>query len=218
MAYCTLEEAWGQDYKSFLSPASLTPDWLGNCKEMQKIKGEKNVQKQTVEHFTSNTASQKPKDNDLLIDYDEFNLPLYFDAPKGIDSVDDNYYKLIDNQFQENFENTANTSYLEEDQFGEHYTRECDQAFPLHVKYHLKKCKLCRKRVKSWLDELDADNNNNTSSLAHSLNSTPSNTISTTDLVSKNTYLDLVFFIAIGIFLIFVLDSFVRLGRSFSRR
>ena len=231
MAYCYLEEAWGDNYKSFLSPASITPASLGKCKEMEKIKGPTNKQSNgtqsnesqsdQIEHFAS-------IDNDLRVDYDEFNLPLHWDAPQGINTMDDDYYRLI-NESNEGvgpgdiYETFKSPEYVEENQFNSTFTQECAQAFPTHVQYHLKKCIECRKRIRKLLkdfDNIDNDLNNEKTSIDKTSidkTSIEKTSIEKTSIekrfLPKGPFIDLLVFIAFGVFVIFILDAFVRLGK-----
>lgn len=232
MAYSTLEEAWGQDYKSFLSPASLSSDWLNGCENTNHNKASSgppptgytsygNQQRElldyddspVIEHFNSDTD-----DMDLMLNHDEFNIPLNaYKAPTPDPGLDD-YYNLINNSQYDNNPFQDN-NYAEELQLN-NYTKECDNAFPRRVKFHLKKCVHCRKRLKEWLEELDGLGS--TTQMASTMNKKIINTterdIKSVFPVQFRGYIDLIFFVALGIFLIFVLDTFVRLGKSFTRR
>ena len=236
MAYCYLEEAWGDNYKSFLSPASITPASLGKCKEMIKIKGEskgeskgeikgemgeksKNEKSNSdkIEHFASIGT-----DNDLRVDYDEFNLPLHWDAPQGVDTMDDDYYRLI-NESNEGvgpgdiYETFKSPDYAEENQFSNTFTQECAQAFPTHVQYHLKKCIECRKRIRKLLNDFNDDFNVQTNKQTNEKtneNVIENNTDKIKKFLPKGPFIDLLVFIAFGVFVIFILDAFVRLGKS----
>lgn len=257
MAYATLEEAWGQDYKSFLSPASLSPDWLEECKKKTKCASkaptgfntdpeprfhysdvnepgtpytEKGLSapspkqsKSVTEHFNNNTKPKRlsPKnedeDYDLMLHHDEFNLPMHFESPEAIDPGLDDYYKLIDSEYNQDTLDSyrypyQDTNYAEEVQFGDHYLKKAQKAYKINKS----------QRIAELLEELKE--------LGFDLKSGADNTINTSNTSNKNSgiksvfpdhlkgYIDLIFFIAVGIFLIFVLDTFVKLGKSFSKR
>lgn len=223
MAYCYLEEAWGADYKSSLSPATLTPDWLNKCKETEKkttsqltsqLTSQPNSQP-IKEHFTNNHSSNRSSnDDDLRVDYDEFNLPLHWDAPQGISSMDDDYYRLINNDDNEEIKEQFTTNYAEEQQFSETFTRECAQTFPVHVRHHLKKCSECRKRLIKFLNELEYKNDDKEQTEKTSNTEQPANGIKKMFPKQFGPIIDLIVFIAFGIFIIYILDAFVRLGKN----
>lgn len=264
MAFCTLEEAWGQDYKSFLSPASLSPDWLQECRrEKSGHSGSQTIPTgfsteherrfrysgldeegtpytekncgitSKLEHFKNSVGSPKrlkpvneDEDFDLMLNHDEFNLPMHFESPEAIDPGLDDYYKLIDSELDKDTLNSyrypyQDTNYAEELQFN----HKCHAAFPEKAKSHLKKCKYCRKRLKQWLEELGelvSDVKNKAVDIGNDINE---DIVQPTKKSIKQLfpdylrgYIDLIFFIAVGVFLIFVLDTFVRLGKSFSKK
>jgi hypothetical protein len=258
MAFCSLEEAWGQDYKSFLSPASLSPDWLSenrgsykpprqNCDDKPKkapsgFNTEPERRFHLVENFDGDgkVYANNPKrmpfppedDSDLLIDHDEFNIPYHIEAPEPTEPGLDDYYKLIDSQYNMDtihsyhHPRSAHDDYSEEIQYNELYSKACHSAFPFpsKIKKHLKKCKHCRSRMKGWLEELGEIS----SDISNDVRKIHDNVTKEIIEPAKNTikelvpsqfrgYIDLIFFIALGIFLIFVLDTFVKLGKSFSR-
>lgn len=267
MAFCSLEEAWGQDYKSFLSPASLSPDWLekkskkstvpAKCDNNNKVPSGFNTEHERRYHIVepfqgehsqhnnhrekrifSNNSKSLPsppnEDLDLLIDHDEFNIPYHVEYPEPVEPGLDDYYKLIDSQYDMDtvhsyhHPHSANDDYTEELQYNELYSKACHSAipFPMKIKKHLKKCKHCRSRMKQWLEELgEIATNTITTGTASEI---PRNVNKNVIEPAKNTvkslvpaqfrgYIDLIFFIALGIFLIFVLDTFVRLGKSFTK-
>ena len=278
MAYCTLEDAWGPDYKSFLSPASLSPDWLSKCRQPSHTRpgnpatgfpsekerrfhysdmdedgmflenfsggggcgsgGTKKYVKRASHRTppppfggtgtgtsgtgTSGTGGTSDEDEDLLLDHDEFNIPLHLEAPEAIDPGMDDYYKLVNSQFDSDTINSyrfpfQDTNYAEEVQFDNLNNRECNKVFPAKVKRHLKKCKYCRKKMKNWLQEFGE-------LIEDTIIDGPKKAIEPVKEGVKQLfpvqfrgYVDLIFFIALGIFLIFVLDTFVRLGKSFRK-
>ena len=266
MAYANLEEVWGQDYKSFLSPASLSPDWMEKCNRDNNRQESKapsgfsteherrfhysgldevgtpytdrycggNNEVSGVEHF-SGSERQGPKmltprnddeDFDLMLNHNEFNVPMHFESPVAIDPGLDDYYKLVNSEVDRDTLDSyrypyQDTNYSEEIQHGGVSTKQCHSMFPAKAKHHLKKCKHCRKQMKEWLQELGG--------FVGDVTSMPNNI--NKDIVTPTKekvkqlfpphlrgYIDLLFFIAIGIFLIFVLDTFVRLGKSFSKK
>ena len=217
MAYCTLQEAWGQDYKSFLSPASLSPDWLQNSESPQDPTTPTRPTTNNIEQFEGSSHDDNG-DHDLMLDHDEFNLPFQYEiqgvphAPQGNNSDMDDYYKLIDTQYaptqsyQVPFEDT---NYAEELQLNNITDinpinpKKCHQTDK--VKHHLQKCKNCRQKMKDWLrafeENVDSDNSKNTF---------VKDAIALPSKIRAHT--DLIFYIAVGIFIIFILDMFVRLG------
>ena len=246
MAYCTLEEAWGQDYKSFLSPASLSPDWLEDCRKPMKKQDTKappgfssekekryhysdlpdHTQDSRVEHFSS-PKKLKPinedEDYDLMVRHDEFNLPMHFESPEALDPGLDDYYKLINSDIDQDTINSyrypyQDTNYAEEVQFHTGYSKKCHSALPNKTKYHLKKCKHCRNRMKEWLRELGDIVEDIPKEIHQEVIKPTKDHIKQLVPREFRGYVDLLFFIAIGVFLIFVLDTFVRLGKSFSRK
>jgi len=249
MAYATLEEVWGQDYKSFLSPASLSPDWLEQCKtpttrnktiptgfsteheprfKYSDLDEDGAPYTEKIEHFASPKRLQpinEDEDYDLLVEGDEFNMPIHYTAPEAADPGLDDYYKLINSEFDKDTINSykypyQDTNYNEEVQFIQQHNKKCQSAVPDRAKYHLKKCKQCRKRMKQWLEEL-GELITDVKELPKDLTDSAINTKEKVKhLVPSHLkdIVDLIFFIAIGIFLIFVLDTFVRLGKSFSKR
>lgn len=264
MAYCSLQEAWGQDYKSFLSPASLSPDWLaknrpqdnpykpprcddeGPSKAPSGFNTEPEKRYHLVEPFHNTGAktfvsrenlnnrmpqppSSVPEDDsdlDLMIDHDEFNIPFHMEAPEPTEPGLDDYYKLIDSQHDMDtvhsyhHPRSSHDDYTEELQYNELYSKTCHSVFPFpsKTKRHLKKCKHCRSRMKQWLEEL-GEIANQVQQIPSAVNIIEPAKDTIKDLVPTQFrgYIDLIFFIALGIFLIFVLDTFVKLGKSFSR-
>ena len=250
MAYCTLQEAWGQDYKSFLSPASLSPDWLEQCRQKRQkdsnglnapsgfsserdrtfhYSGLDETTSSLVEQFDGgNKGLSRPKtllsrnedeDSDLLVQHDEFNVPMHFEAPEAIDPGLDDYYKLIDSEYDKDTINSyhypyQDTNYAEELQLN----HKCATILPNKIKYHLKKCRKCRKRMKEWLSELGELISDIPEKVEKQAIEPITSDIKQLFPSHLRHYIDLIFFIAIGVFLIFVLDTFVRLGKSFSRR
>jgi hypothetical protein len=251
MAYATLEEAWGQDYKSFLSPASLSPEWLEKCRKplqresaivpngfsserepkfrYSEIDDYGTPYTEKREHFTSSPKRLSPvnedEDYDLLQEGDEFNMPMKFESPEAIDPGMDDYYKLINSEFDKDTLNSyrypyQDTNYAEEIQFTEDNNKKCQASLPNRAKYHLQKCKQCRLRLKAWLEEFGEI----LSEAKEIPNDIKSDIMNTKDKVKQlipshlRSIVDLIFFVAIGLFLIFVLDTFVRLGKSFSKR
>ncbi len=213
MSFCTLEEAWGPNYTSFLTAASVSPDWLSN-----KEHSPTPPQQRTKESFQCNKPLGNIKqsdDNDLLLDYDEFNLPLSYDSPTPVDNSLNEYYKLIGSQTGGQVEH-FNGNYSEEPQYGYDTRHDCDQYTNTRAKKHLKKCKRCRQLLRELLDELDPSNV--VSTVNDNVVEPAKNGIKSLFPSHLKGYIDLIFFIAIGIFLIFVLDSFVRLGKAFAKR
>ncbi len=216
MAFCTLEEAWGPNYTSFLSSASVAPDWL-KSKE-RKSSPQRAPSGYSLDQFKPNTPRPKEKqspDNDLLLDYDEFNVPMYYDSPSPADHSADEYYKLIDSQSRSQVSHVEHFDgdYAEEVQYSQDFTRDCDRS-----RKHLKKCKKCRKALRELLDELDGGASNVITKVNDAVVEPAKNEIKQLFPAHLRGYIDLIFFIAIGVFLIFVLDSFVRLGKSFAKR
>lgn len=218
MAFCTLEEAWGPNYTSFLSSASVVPDWL-KTKE-RKSSPQRAPSGYSVDQFKPNTPRPKEKaspDNDLLLDYDEFNVPMYYDSPSPADHSVDEYYKLIDGQFPQSSHSSQiehfDGDYAEELQYSQDFTPDCDRS-----RKHLKNCKKCRKTLRELLDELEGTTSNVITKVNKSVVEPAKTEIKQLFPSHLRGYIDLIFFIAIGVFLIFVLDSFVRLGKSFAKR
>ena len=84
-----------------------------------------------------------------------------------------------------------------------------------------KKCAKCRKRMKQWLEELGefiGDVQDIPKKVDESIIEPARSEIKQLFPQYLRGYIDLIFFIAIGVFLIFTLDTFVRLGKSFSKK
>lgn len=206
MAYCTLEEAWGGNYKP--SQPKLSVDWVNKPSDAVKRDGV-DRDHEYIEEFAN--INNELDDTDILVDHDEFNIPLHtYSSSKPNDTGIDNYYKLIDEQDTDNrdeYFQYQNSDYAIEPQFGKHYTKECEKVFPEHVKYHLKKCKQCRRRLTKWLGLSETKPKEK-----HNIRE-EKNIHGTVFTDKTQKYFDLIFFISFGVFLIFIFDMFVRLGR-----
>ncbi len=267
-AFCSLEEAYGNDYKSFLSPASLEPNWLAQRKqeEISKAKrwtqtpvgvahGSINYEPDIIEGFESSTKKTKHnthnntledalEDADLLQDYDEFNLPLKIpekhpkDPRPNADGLDD-YYRLIDSQYDIDTINThrhtgytAGGDFETESPYTDNYMKEmkrenfhgdtlnCKRLESLRE--HILTCRDCQIKLRKMLNNVEGksdtkdDGGVNNGLLSKLIDSTYTQPISTNN--PYKAYIELVFFIAIGVFLIFLLNTFVKLGKVFSKR
>lgn len=258
MAFCTLEEAWGNDYKSFLSPASLEPNWLARRKQKEIHDAKKwttvptgiaqgNIQYDqpesttSLEQFNPMIRKRDDDDSDLYQDYDEFNLPLelpgqYSKDPKpSADGIDD-YYKLVDSQYDSQYDMdtvrsynhsfqpgyNANGDYETESPYTNSYIKKhryCNRLDSL--KHHIPECKDCQAKLRKILGEIEGKSDSKDEGgvtenvLSKLIDSTSLNSIPSSPYKS---YIELIFFIAIGVFLIFTLDTFVRLGRVFHKR
>ena len=240
MAYCTLDEAWGPNYTSFLSPASLSPDWLKSKERSASpprsaprgySKGHnQNDDNGIVEGFTGTCGSSQEqrqqktdqRDDDLLLDYDEFNVPMYYDSPTPKDDSLGEYYKLVNSQSTlasvpsqiEQFDG----GYAEEEQYNSEFTRQCSDLFSSKAHRHLKKCRRCRNQLRELLNDIDGTVDTVVTKVQDNVIEPAKSGIKQLFPAHIRGYIDLVFFIAIGVFLIFVLDSFVRLGKTFAKR
>jgi len=268
-AFCSLEEAYGNDYKSFLSPASLEPNWLAQRKQAEIAKAKRwtqtpvgvaqgtvNYEPDILEGFESSPKKSKRdifenmEDADLLQDYDEFNLPLKIpgkhskDPRPNADGLDD-YYKLIDSQYDIDTINshrhtfqpgyTAGGDFETESPYTDDYTKELGRE-DFHggdtlncrrlesLRHHITQCKDCQIKLKKLLNDVEGKSDSKDEGGMN--NGLLSKLIDSTSIQSGNVrtnnpykaYIELVFFIAIGVFLIFLLDTFVKLGKVFSRR
>lgn len=247
-AFCSLEEAYGNDYKSFLSPASLEPNWLAQRKQQEVIKARQwtqvpsgasfntNDYQPLVESFTDKTSKpNEEEDSDLYVtSYDEFNIPFKTaKQPAPVKENFDDYYNLINGQYGDDKPGTHN------DTFHPGYTASGDYetespytaARPSlgcqrldSLKDHILRCKECKIKIKKLLDEIEGksdskDDGGLTNGLLSKLiDSTSINPSSSTSPNPYKSYIELIFFIAIGVFIIFILDTFVRLGKVFSSK
>ena len=158
----------------------------------------------------------KPE-SDLMVQYNEFNIPLRpysgqdqsAPMPSGgkMEGFDD-YFQLIDDQYA-SVEPTdwfrQDKSYAEETQLGHN---DCDI-----VRMHIKRCRACRNRLrrllKQYEDEDEFEEQPKIENFEPAVDPKQG-------LYVK--YLDVFFFVAAGIFLIYVLDMFLRLGRKLGGR
>jgi hypothetical protein len=265
-AFCSLEEAYGNDYKSFLSPASLEPNWLAQRKQAEIAKAKKwtqtpvgieqgglDYEPDILEGFDPTPKKSKnlfdpQEDADLLQDYDEFNLPLKIpgkhskDPRPNAEEMDD-YYKLIDSQYDIDTINahrhrfqpgyTAGGDFETESPYSEDYSREI-QRENFHgdtlnckrlesLRHHITQCKDCQLKLRKLLNDVEGKSDTkdeggmDKGTLAKLIDSTSIN--STSEKISNpyKAYIELIFFIAVGVFLIFILDTFVKLGKVFSK-
>lgn len=269
-AFCSLEEAYGNDYKSSISPASLEPNWLAKRKQEEihqsrrwketpsgVARGVINYEPDVIENFdgkTKNVESNNDtylEDADLFQDYDEFNLPLklpnsnHSPHPRSDTTDIDDYYKLINNQYDtdtiNNYRNnfkpgyTAAGDYETESPYSDEYTHH--QARFHHIedksinckrldslKQHISGCKECIIKVKKWLNEIEGKSDNKDEGgitnglLSKLINSTSLDDVKEPATNPYKSYIELLFFIGIGVFIIFILDTFVKLGRVLRRR
>jgi len=159
-------------------------------------------------------SEQMKPESDLMVQYNEFNVPLRPHSgrdqsepmPSGIEPFDD-YFQLIDDQFA-SAEPTdwfrQDKTYAEETQLGHN---DCDI-----VRMHIKRCRGCRNRLrrllKQYEEEDEFEEQPKIENFEPVLQPTPG---------LYTQYLDIFFFVAAGIFLIYILDMFLRLGRKLGR-
>lgn len=174
MSYCSLEEAWGENYA--------------------------NLYKKDDSMLTAMPFEDKYADSTLLKDRQLTQVS----APVDKDNIDD-LEKFYNNKKYELSSplNQDQEKKVMQDTHGNELcqTLDCEKFLE-----HYLGCDNCKKRVNSILD-VNSSSSSNKSLVEHF------NLKSNMD----ENYLDVLILILIGIFIIFILDCFVRLGKNFRR-
>lgn len=135
-------------------------------------------------------VSPSAEDSDLLAEkFTDYNLPLVSskDTPQPFDHSSEDYLKIISSNWEDK-------THLAQPKKDTDNNNEC-----LSIAKHLDQCSNCRLRLENIFRKLYQKDEKKTSTL----NSAP----------WAPWYLDIVLLLLIGIFIVFVLDAFVRLGR-----
>lgn len=160
MSYCSLEEAWGEDYA--------------------------NLYKKDDNMLTSMPKKTEDQDDTILKDRSLTKISTPVNKNMTDKEMGD-YYMNMKNELT-----NKNDGVLSK-------TLDCDKFLE-----HFLDCKNCKKKVNKILDINDSSNDKSIIE----------------NFITKNiddNYLDIFILILTGIFIIFILDCFVRLGRNFKK-
>lgn len=203
MSFCTIEEAWGANFGNPVPPTLKPP--------MNVTRQNASYNSSVRENFeggpiiwdpAKNNVFAQNEDEDLLnrdlmgTTYNEFNVPLKTaknTVPQGFmsdrHSALDDYYRLMDDS------EDGEIQYKVEKPPKKLGLSKKDASLCAKLLEHVQECKLCRAQLiaELQLEELaktEEDEN-----------------------ASDVNVMDIILFIAAGIFLIFIFDGFIRLGK-----